>query len=362
MTMRNIFYMVLTCSFILIGCQKESEAPIECILENIAEVNFIRLEDFGIIHSVMEEADETIILSYYPKVLLTGLANDSFDPIWSNNYALHTTARGNDLLRNQNGNFAIAGEKFGRKSWILECNQFEKDINEFEDNSNIKNSINAITEIEGGDIISLGKVHPGGGALNHNIQIRRVKNDGTVVWEQSIVRSSIDSGLEILKLNNNNLLLCYEWRENILGSGIGFIELTIDGNIVREQKKENFKELSTLYMKFIESADGGILVGATNTVNITQQYNPLTIKLNQNFEVEWSSENGNTENSQFVEGIKELSNGDVLVFGSSRNQCTEGLNMYISRLNSVGNLLWQKTYGDNYWSTAKYVVERENGN
>jgi len=210
-----------------------------------------------------------------------------------NNFAI-----GYDVIKNQDNNFVIAGEKSSHFSWVLECSE------------NLD---------------------------NHNIYLRKTSHDGSLVWEQTLKRSLNDKGIDILTNNDGNLLLCYEWKEGIIGTGIGVIELDTDGNILKEKRIEEYKE-SLLGAKFHKTSDGGILIAASQKINLAEVSNPITIKLDHTLDLKWSTQSGNMEYDQFLNGAKELSNGDILVFGSSTDECFEGTNIYIAKLSNIGEL------------------------
>ena len=249
-----------------------------------------------------------------------------------NNFAI-----GYDVIKNQDNNFVIAGEKSSHFSWVLECSETEINITEFENDTLLQSSINAINELENGDLIFLGKIYSEVDLDNHNIYLRKTSHDGSLVWEQTLKRSLNDKGIDILTNNDGNLLLCYEWKEGIIGTGIGVIEIDTDGNILKEKRIEEYKE-SLLGAKFHKTSDGGILIAASQKINLAEVSNPITIKLDHTLDLKWSTQSGNMEYDQFLNGAKELSNGDILVFGSSTDECFEGTNIYIAKLSNIGEL------------------------
>jgi hypothetical protein len=67
-----------------------------------------------------------------------------------------------------------------------------------------------------------------------------------------------------------------------------------------------------------------------------------------------------SDSSEYGHGITLLSNGDLLVCGSTREQSVD-LQMFIARFDQSGNLLWKRVYGQNDDFEAFSAVERPDG-
>lgn len=91
--------------------------------------------------------------------------------------------------------------------------------------------------------------------------------------------------------------------------------------------------------------------------------------LDANYTELWQKTIGGTFD-EYISGVKELSNGDLLIFGFSNSSNTGnkqsvnyGSNDYwLVRMSNSGTILWDKTYGGNGLDNASNVLELGGGN
>jgi len=80
---KQVGFLLLFC-FIIISCDKDRITE-SCHIQNHLELEFLKLEEHGLITSLIEKDNETIILSNFPEIRLTAVNSESFALIWSNN-------------------------------------------------------------------------------------------------------------------------------------------------------------------------------------------------------------------------------------------------------------------------------------
>jgi len=92
-----------------------------------------------------------------------------------------------------------------------------------------------------------------------------------------------------------------------------------------------------------QSRDGGILVCGVTAQN--ENYGAFIMKLNACGESEWckSFENQSEISMPFVDGLKELDNGDIVVLASNIGQ-TPYERIHLIKLNANGEILWIKPF------------------
>lgn len=91
--------------------------------------------------------------------------------------------------------------------------------------------------------------------------------------------------------------------------------------------------------------------------------------LDANYNELWQKTIGGTQDD-YMSGVKELSNGDILIYGFSNSQnngnkqsATHGDNDYwLIRMSNSGAILWDKSYGGSNVDNASNVIELNSGN
>lgn len=162
-------------------------------------------------------------------------------------------------------------------------------------------------------------------------------------WGQDIVETT-DSGLAILGYGHNNGV--YDML---------FIKTDKNGD--------------SIYTKFIGETDwdfgyalkqtpdkGFILVGETYKTGTSKAY---LVKLDSNGNTEWKKTFGGVLKSKF-EDVIIAHNGDFLMAGETKAY-GNGRQVYLVRTDSLGNLIWEKNYGNPGTDFAKSITQINSG-
>lgn len=112
------------------------------------------------------------------------------------------------------------------------------------------------------------------------------------------------------------------------------------------------------------SDSGFILAGNKQTSSSSYNYGQI-IKLDSLGNIKWQKTFGGTRGS-FFNAVRETKNGDIIACGDISDIGTSTWDYstpFIVRLSSSGNILWQKTYGKKYIANSLYDIEEtDNGN
>ena len=123
------------------------------------------------------------------------------------------------------------------------------------------------------------------------------------------------------------------------------------GNIICQKTLGRGQWANEIINSVSSTSDGGYIVGGSSTVP-SGNYDNWIIKLNSNCILQWHKVIGGSGQEQF-NSIKQLSDGNYICGGTSNSDIsglkTEpsfGLNdFWIFKLDTVGNIIWQKTIG-----------------
>lgn len=332
----------------------------ECEINNISIDEMNLFDEIANIQSVVLKDDQITILYNHFGAKLASYSISNSNINWTKSY----DGIGFNHIASENGNFLIAGKK-NNKNWILEINETGEYENEIYNDQEKTRSTHAIHKTNNGEIITFGRIYNEDYPQSpRDLELLKFGDNGSLIWQKSIDRSEYDQANEILKLDNENLLLCYTWRLSSHSVSFGLIEIDLNGNILREKKFDEYDEMLVPDIQINNSVDGGFLL-STNMQESSNDntFLPFILKLDYNYEMEWAKLHDDNKSIQRLLNIKELSNGDILVVGANHDEeCFDGNNIYVSRLKSSGIKLWENTYGDFHYAKAVEIVEIDSDN
>lgn len=111
----------------------------------------------------------------------------------------------------------------------------------------------------------------------------------------------------------------------------------------------------------LTSAEEVIGVGYIKRSSFSTNKSAWIIKLDKNGEFIWQKICGGS-NEDVANSVALLPNGDMIVVGYTTSFGAKGKNAWILRLDSQGNVKWEKVYGGSKNDEAKHVVVHPNGN
>ena len=112
--------------------------------------------------------------------------------------------------------------------------------------------------------------------------------------------------------------------------------------------------------QLIEYSSGGYAVVGTTGSNQTGNTDVFVARFDQNLNCIWSNNFGGT-NVEWASSITNDSNGNLMACGYTLSEGAGGYDMWVIKVNSDGELMWQKTYGGPDWDFAKQIIPHSNG-
>ena len=199
-----------------------------------------------------------------------------------------------------------------------------------------------------GGFVATGQHEGNGSAGGCDVYVYRVDICGNIVWFKLYGLGSTDGGKSINQTSDGGFIVSGHYN-----GGEGF-NLKIDGNGDAEWLK-TYSSMS--WVMYSEEADNGDYLCLGHDGNST-----ILFRCGSNGEVIWSKYMSGVGNMGLY--LKELSNGDI-VFTSV--QTGVGKDFYLTRLTSLGNVVWSKGYGLGWgdtdhtsWSNRGTVDELNN--
>jgi len=145
-------------------------------------------------------------------------------------------------------------------------------------------------------------------------------------------------------LNYHTEIFTLENSYVIFGSSNNFIfinEIDFDGNLLNSSSIDG---LHSAYNNVVSKASNGFVIAANDKI----------IKIDDNFNIDWEYDYSSFETNSVLRSVIEDLDGNIAAVGYT--QISGSYYIYLLKLDSSGNMIYQKTYGDsNYSQTGRSI-------
>lgn len=331
--------------------------------------------------------------------------------LWEKTYGGSNSECGNSILKTPDENFIIVGytsssdrNLFSTKedyftinmdAWILKVSQNGELIWDKTFGGSDNDELIKIIKTDDGNFIAAGKTYSTDGDIESNngqydIWIIKIDNFGNLLWEKTFGGSYYDKVSSIIKTYDNNYIILGltessdgDISQNNGEYDIWLIKINDEGNLLWE--KTFGGSSSEKAFDVIEDSDKNlIIVGYTESEDGIISYNHgekdlWVIKTDENGNLIWEKtfggsdwESGNKiiqtdDGNYLISGYTNSSDGDVsFLHSSTYYSSTYGdafsADIWVIKIDTNGNLLWEKTYGGSSWDETTDLIKTSEGN
>ena len=218
--------------------------------------------------------------------------------------------------------------------------------------------------------------------LSIDFWIVKFNANGNIIWQKSFGGYSYDDATGIQQTADGGYIVSGVTSSNdgdVTGNhgGKDFWVLKLDtyGNMLWEK---TFGGTSDDEARSIQqTTDGGYIVAGTTLSNdgdVTgyhsgtgeYPYDSWIVKLDANGNITWQKAFGGS-GSDYASSIQQTTDGGYIVAGTTTSTDGDvignhgGLNFWILKLNTYGNMLWQKTFGGTSYDDANSIQQTKDG-
>ncbi|MCU4189035.1 T9SS type A sorting domain-containing protein [Flavobacterium sp. HXWNR29] len=203
--------------------------------------------------------------------------------------------------------------------------------------------------------------------------IIKLDSAGNIIWQKTLGGSSVDQGYDIQQTSDNGYIVTCgsnsndgDITGNHGGSDFWVVKLNATGSIIWQKSLGGTGD--DLGGSVQQTLDGGYIVGGnSNSTNgdVTGNHGNddfWVVKLDSEGNISWQKSLGGSGFDGF-QCIKQAIDGGYLVSGYtfSNNGDVTGnhgnYDVWVIKLNSLGNITWQKTLGGTNSDQAKYIQQ-----
>ncbi|HCN19182.1 MAG: hypothetical protein A2060_06015 [Planctomycetes bacterium GWA2_50_13] len=211
---------------------------------------------------------------------------------------------------------------------------------------------------DGGYVVLGGAANVASGGYT-DCWLMKLDSKGNVQWFATFGGNTSDIGNSVYQTSDGGYAVAgYQvLEENHADAWL----LKVDANgIVQWQKSYGGDEGDDFFNSVEQTSDNGyILVGGTWSDNGGDS-DGWALKLNSQGQVEWEQDFGG-DNHDFIYSVEQTKDGGYVAVGKTSSSGAGLTNGWMVRINALGQVQWQKTYGGDSYDTINSIIETDDG-
>ncbi|PKP15828.1 MAG: hypothetical protein CVU06_15830, partial [Bacteroidetes bacterium HGW-Bacteroidetes-22] len=212
----------------------------------------------------------------------------------------------------------------------------------------------------------------------------KIDGSGNILWEKCMGGSEEDYSGRLTLLSDGNIISYSATfsSDGDVGINYGYLDVWVfifspEGEVLNSRVFGNWGHNNVFDL--VETRDGGFFMaskayagGMVSAQNHHGGMDVWALKLDRELNIVWQKVYGGSYYDYGLYGLKEMDNGYVFLAGTNSNDGdVSGLignpgsndvqNIWMVRIDSVGELLWQKCFGNWFYSSANNVFPTKDG-
>jgi len=201
----------------------------------------------------------------------------------------------------------------------------------------------------------LNKIHPAhdGGYIaagyiysysSYKVWLLKINSEGNIEWQKIYYRSSQDYANDIYPTNDGGYIVaCTTYNYGNSWYDIWLLKINSIGDIMWQKvyKGNNDEEPYAI----IQTYDGNYIVGGY-TLSFTHYYlrDAFVMKLGSMGNVIWQKSYGGDQD-EYITDVVEINDGNFIFAGYTISFTNGMKDIWVFKLNEIGDIIWQKAYG-----------------
>ena len=218
--------------------------------------------------------------------------------------------------------------------------------------------VKSVWQTQDGGYIAAGQTSSFG-AGDYNLWVMKLNSSGEVTWEKRYGGAGDDYAGSIQQTQDGGYILTghtFSFGEGITDAWV--IKLDSTGNVTWQKTYGGSGEDAIDSIQ--QTQDGGyIAAGATTSFGV-ESSDVWVMKLNSSGEVVWQKTYGGV-GDDWAKTIQQTQDGGYIVAGYTSSLSAQGSDAWVMKLSSAGAVVWQKAYGGTGDEVANAIQQTQEG-
>ena len=194
------------------------------------------------------------------------------------------------------------------------------------------------------------------GNLNDNISIIKISKTGEEIWRSDFNAGNMSEAYSITQTTDNDLFVCGKTYRNYSDTRMDVLLIKLNSSGDTTWTKTYGGDESDYGMNIISTSDGNILLaGKTESFGAGSFGDIYLLKVNFNGDTLWTKSYSD-QDQEVPFSLIETTDGEYLVTGTNEDD-SNYRGLYLLKVNSNGEKLWDKTIGLGLWKWGFSTIE-----
>ncbi len=216
----------------------------------------------------------------------------------------------------------------------------------------------AVQQTSDGGYIVAGHTESAQESGNYDVWILKLDSRGNITWQKTYGGSGIDDAWAIQQTRDRGYIVAGSTNSFGFGNSDAWIlKLDPNGDIVWQKTYGGSGD--DYSRSILETEDGGYIVaGYSNSFSSNGDDDAWVLKLDSNGNILWQKAYGEDYTDECLYSIQLTEGGGVIAAGSAFNNRSD---FYILKIDGNGNITWQRTFGGDMAEEVRAIQETPNG-
>jgi len=197
------------------------------------------------------------------------------------------------------------------------------------------------------------------GAGGYDVWVLKLDSAGNVAWQKTYGGDSVDFAYSIQQTSDGGYIVAGEtWSFGPGNYDVWVLKLDSDGNVTWQRTYGGVGDDSAYSIQ--QTSDGGYIVAGETGSFGAGLPNVWVLKLDSDGNVTWQKTYGGV-GDDFAFSIQQISGGGYIVAGNTLSFGAGSCDVWVLKLDSDGNVTWEKTYGGQYIDGARSIEQTSEG-
>ena len=306
--------------------------------------------------------------------------NAQGETVWQKTFGEDETDEANDLIETKDGNYLVVGhsDSYGYSPditdmWAIKIDKEGEEIwNQTYGGEDNIDGANAVLETDDGFIL-VGTSMPTTDDAASDMFVVRIDKEGEKMWEKKYGESGHEQGVDIITNGDGFTIIGNTegvgYEEGFSKGRWDMMTIHISGDGTMEWKNCYGGKNNEMGNTIIATSDGGYLLGGYTYSFAVASLDAWIVKIDKMGKQIWAKNFGGLSTDEAF-GLVETSDGNIVMCGYTdvfeanedyENISKEKLNIFLVKMNSSGDKVWERSIGGEHNQKAFDVIEATDG-